>query len=54
MDIFAGDVHNVAIDANGLPYKWEGVAGKYEVIEDVGGRYIAEVVVGNENIIILA
>lgn len=54
IDIFAGDTESVAIDSNGLPYKWEGVTGKYEIIEDVGGKYILECVVGNQNIIILA
>lgn len=54
IDIFAGDTQSVAIGADGLPYRWDGVTGKYEIIEEVGGKYILECVVGNQNIIILA
>lgn len=39
--MFTGETSNVAIDEKGIPYKWEGVTGKVEIIEDVGGRYIS-------------
>ena len=51
IDIFAGDGQSVAIDTDGLPYRWDGVTGKCEVIEDLGGKYIIEVVLANQNII---
>lgn len=53
IDIFAGDTESVAVDASGLPYKWDGVTGKCEIMTEVSGRYIMEVAVGNQNIIIL-
>ena len=52
IDIFAGDTQSVAVDANGLPYKWDGVTGKCEVIAEVSGRYKMEVAIGKQNLII--
>jgi hypothetical protein len=54
IDVFSGETANIAIDQNGVPFKWEGVTGKYEIISDVSGRYIHEVNVSNRNLIILA
>jgi hypothetical protein len=53
VDVFAGDTQSVAIDVNGFPYRWDGVTGKCEIISEVGGKNILEVVVGNQNIVIL-
>ena len=54
IDIFAGDTTSYAIDWNGIPYKWGGVVGKFEIISDISGRYISQVVTGNNNMIALA
>ena len=54
IDVFSGETSNVGIDENGVPFKWEGVTGKYEFIADVSGRYIHQVNVSNRNIIILS
>jgi hypothetical protein len=51
IDIFANDGESVGIDADGLPYKWSGVTGKCEIIQDLGGKYILEMVLANQNIV---
>lgn len=51
IDVFAGDGQSVAIDAEGIPYRWNGVTGKCEIIQDLGGKYILEMCLGNQNII---
>ena len=53
IDIFWGESTSYAIDSNGIPYKWEGIKGDFEVISDANGRYIYQVAVGNNNIVIL-
>lgn len=54
LDVWAGDGSNLVIDTKGMPYKWDGVTGKYEIVEEVGGKYVSQVVLGNKNVVILA
>ena len=53
IDIFAGDSQSLCIDGDGVPYKWSGVTGKVEIIEDLGGKYILEVILANQNIVVV-
>ena len=53
IDIFAGDGQSVGIDGDGLPYRWDGVTGKIEIIEDLSAKYILEVILANQNIVVL-
>ncbi|CAI2367032.1 unnamed protein product [Moneuplotes crassus] len=51
VDVFAGDGNSCAIDSDGIPYRWDGVTGKIEIIENLGGKYILQIYLANQNIV---